>query len=194
MEQGEKEPTLSQLYTLARLLGVDASELSSNLPMSSQAIFDYPKFKELVAIIASKGAGNGSITKTKLSILSYLVDFSWYQSHGASMTGATYRLGLRGPVADDLLRAIDELYEGQALTLEPQGTAFLITAVSGETPTTLITPSELSLIEAVCGRWRTRNTEAINNFVKSQTFTRSIKPGDPIPYEAILQEPKDSVY
>lgn len=193
MEQGEKEPTLSQLYTLSRLLGVNAGELCINLPARSEAVADYGKFKDLVMACITYGADGGTTTKTKLAILSYLADFAWYNANGRAITGATYRCSSRGPSADDYFRAVDELYEEQAIALEPRGKAMLVRPVEQRAPKNL-NEKELSLIQEICQKWRPESTDSIVTFAMDQAPCKLAKPGDPIAYEAILNEPKETLY
>jgi transcriptional regulator with XRE-family HTH domain len=193
MEQGQREPTLSQLYTLARLLGVEINELGNNLP--SQALYqsNYAKLKELVFACASAGSENGSITKTKLSLLTYLTDFSRYKLEGRPITGALYRHTARGPVADDFFRAIDELYEGQSIAIEPTGVSLIIRPIERAQPT-LLSPDELLLVEKICTKWRKESTEAVMRFTSMQSPFKTSIPGEPIAYESILATPKDLLY
>lgn len=193
MEQGNKEPTITQLYTLARLLGVEPGELCANLPTLSASMTDYPKFKDMVATCAVAGAADGMITKTKLSTLAYLVDFSWYALNKRPMTGALYRCTARGAVADDYFRALDELYEAQAIALEPSGAGMMVRPIEQKFGK-LLTNKELTHVHTVCDKWRTESTEMIVNFSREQNPCKVAKSGDTIPYEAILNEPLDSLY
>ncbi len=193
IEQGAKEPTLTQLYTLSRLLGVDPGELCLNAPLAATRFTNYPKFKELIAALVLHGAQKGSLTKTKLALLAYLADFAWYQANSKAMTDATYRQSARGPVADDFLHALDDLYEGQNIRLEPSGTGMLVHAVE-QLPTTRLNEQELSLIHDIGSKWRTRSTTALLEFVNQQTHLKGIKLGETIPYETILGQPKDKLY
>jgi transcriptional regulator with XRE-family HTH domain len=194
MERGQKEPTLSQLYTLARLLGVDPGSLSPNLTISSTGSVDYQKFKELVATCLVHGAADdGQITKSKLAILAYLADFAWYSLHSRSLTGMAYRLSPRGPVADDYLRAIDELYEGQSIALEPQGTTMLIRCIE-QCPTQKLSEKEISLIHDICHKWRPRTTEEIITFALAQEPAKASKLGDILLYDSVLVSAQESLY
>lgn len=193
MEQGQREPTLSQLYTLSRLLGVEIGELGSNLPARTQHPFDYHKLKELVFTCASAGAENGAITKTKLSLLVYMADFSWYRLTGQAITGALYRHTTRGPVADDFFRALDELYEGQSIAIEPTGVSMVIRPIERSQPA-LLSPEELLLVQKVCAKWRKESTEAVMRFACLQAPYKASAPGEPIAYEAILATPENELY
>lgn len=193
IENGGKEPTLSQLYTLARLLGVSAGELCVNLPEADSNVADYQKFKDLLSACAQAGANNGVITKSKLSALTYLTDFGWYRKYLRPMTGESYRCAARGPVADDFFRALNELYEDQAISLEPKGTSLVIQIIE-QRPASLLKQSELELAERICEKWRGESTESIVNFTLSQPPCKSAKQGDLIAYEAALDIPEHEVF
>ncbi len=193
IEQGGKEPTISQLYTLARLLGLEIGELCLNAPDLQASITDYPKFKELIAALVTHGAHHGTITKTKLSVLAYLADFAWYYAHSAPMTGATYRASTRGPVADDFFRALDDLYEGQTIAIQPSGTGLLVHAVE-QLPTALLSEQELSVIHSIGAKWRTKSTSDILTFISQHVPYKSARPDNPIAYETILGQPQNLLY
>jgi putative transcriptional regulator len=193
IEQGGKEPTLSQLYTLARLLGAEVGELCFNLPSFTSVTVDYAKFKEVVASSITHGADGGIVSKTKLALLVYLADFAWYHGHSRPMTSALYRSTPKGPVADDYFRALDDLYEGQTIAITPKGAGMTIQAME-QLPTKLLNEQELSLIHKIGARWRKEGTAAIASFVAQQAPSKAVKQGDPIPYEVILAEPTGTLY
>ena len=193
IEQGSKEPTLTQLYTLARLLGVEPGELCLNLPSLGSRKTNYDKFKQLVSVCIARGTNDAAITKAKLSVLTYLCDFAWFNISSQPMTGENYRCTPRGPVADDFLRAVDELYEGQSIAVETGGATMLFRPL--ESPlTTLLNAKELALINEICTKWLPQATESAINFALRQAPCKAVKTGDPIPYEAILNEPKETLY
>jgi transcriptional regulator with XRE-family HTH domain len=193
IEQGSKEPTLTQLYTLSRLLGVDPGELCFNLPSLASGETDYDKFKQVVSVCIARSTNGAAVTKAKLSVLTYLCDFAWFNQNSKPMTGETYRCTARGPIADDFFRALDELYEGQAITIQPGGATMLFSPL--ESPaTSLLNAKELALINEICTKWLPSSTESAITFALRQSPCKSVKTGDPIPYEAILNEPKESLY
>jgi len=193
MEQGQREPTLSQLFTMARLLGVKIDDLGSDLPSQTQHRADFPKFRELVFACASAGAESGTITKTKLSLLAYLSDFSWYRAETRAISSALYRHTQRGPVADDFFRAIDELYEAQSIAIEPAGVSLIIRPIERAQPM-LLSQEELLHVQKICAKWRKESTEAVMRFVCMQSPFKTSAPGEPIAYESILATPKDLLY
>ncbi|HTH72732.1 MAG TPA: helix-turn-helix transcriptional regulator [Candidatus Pristimantibacillus sp.] len=193
MERGEREPTMTQLFTLARLLGVSTGELCSVVASYQPIKADYPKFKELVAACLGFGADQGLITKTKLGKLAYLADLAWYYDHKQPMTGVTYRATLKGPQADDYLRAVDELYDQEAISIESRGAALIIRLLEQQ-PAALLTEQELDLIHTICIKWKYETTEAINSFTRAQAPWELAKLDEPVAYEAILNMNKELLY
>lgn len=193
LEQGKREPTVGQLYKLASMLSVDLSEITTGIDAKTSFI-DYKKFKDLIMACIKFGAdGDGKITKTKLAKLVYFSDFAWYFHNGKSMTNAMYRRIPKGPVADDYFRAIDELYEEQAIAIEPKGQALMISAVE-TVNSKLISSEENSLIQKICNKWQGHSTDEIVEFTHGQSPWKNTTAGTMIPYELILSEPSDNLF
>lgn len=193
LEQGKREPTVGQLYKLAALLEVDMNDLTTGIDARASFI-KYKKFKDLILTCIRFGSdSDGKITKTKLAKLIYFSDFSWYFYTGQSMTDAMYRHIPKGPVADDYFRAIDELFERQAIAIEPKGSALMISAVE-EVDSSLLDKQEVELIKKICDKWRGRSTDEIVEFTHQQNPWRNSAPGTMIPYEMILTEPEANLY
>lgn len=193
LEQGKRDPTIGQLYKLASFLGVDINDITTGIDARTSFI-DYKKFKDLISACIRFGADpDGKITKTKLAKLVYFSDFTWYFHNGRSMTNAMYRSIPKGPVADDYFRAIDELYEKQAIVIEPKGHALMISAVETIESSSL-SPEEQSLVKKICEKWKGRSTEDIVEFTHNQNPWKSSASGTMIPYEAILTESENNLY
>lgn len=193
IESGDREPTLSQLYELADLLGVNIADitvgLSTDIPTA-----DYKKFKDLILSCIRLGADDdGKITKTKLAKLVYFSDFTWFYHKQRSMTNAAYRCIPRGPVADDYFRAIDELFEEQAISITPSGSALMISA-NENVKSKLLNDDELSLVEKICAKWNGHSTEEIVDFTHNQTPWKNSVLGAFIPYKMILSESATNLY
>lgn len=77
--------------------------------MAGGAEFNRGKFKELVLHLAAASAEDVGFGMVKLNKLLYRVDFEAYRRRGRSITGATYEKQEFGPVARELLIALDDL-------------------------------------------------------------------------------------
>lgn len=193
LEQGKREPTIGQLYKLSTLLGVDITDITTGL-QSKPSFINYKKFKDLITACIRLGADDdGKITKTKLAKLVYFSDFAWYYHNGKSMTNAMYRRIPKGPVADDYFRAIDELYEEQAIAIEPKGPALMISAVE-VVSSNLLSSDELSMVGNICEKWKGFSTDSIVEFTHNQNPWKNSAAGTMIPYEMILSEQESNLF
>lgn len=194
IEQGQREPTLGQLFKLASLLDVKITDITVGIQDNSIPAINYEKFKDLLMACIRFGAdSDGKITKTKLAKLIYFSDFTQYFFNHRSMTDALYRCIPRGPVADDYFRAVDELYEEQAIAIEPKGPALMISAVE-DVRSTSLSSSELELIEKIGKKWQGHSTDSIVEFTHQQSPWRNSIQGAFISYETILSESESNLY
>lgn len=64
-------------------------------------------------------ANNPTLGKTKLLKLLYFLDFGFFEKHGKSVTGDTYRKLNYGPVAEHSMRLLDEMELSGEVTRVP---------------------------------------------------------------------------
>lgn len=195
IEQGDKELTLSQLERLANLLRISLNDLQYEVYNISGDEEKSKKFRQIILQCLKFGAdSDGKITKTKLAKLAYLVDFTWFYKNLEPMSGLAYRRIAQGPVPDEYFRSIDELFEMGALTIEPKGTAFMISANESDAPRSELANGEVELIKNVATKWRGKPTAEIVEFTHNQLPWKLCRPGEIIPYELITQEDPGNVY
>lgn len=191
IEQGSKDITVKQLYTLASLLDVSVNDISD---MQDKEIVNYRKLKALIIACIKLGSDNdGRITKTKLAKLVYLADFNWFYETKRSMTGASYRCIARGPVADDYFRALDEMSEDEIIAIESKGSALMI-SIAENVDNNELTEQEDRLIFEICQKWRGKPTSEIVEFTHRQNPWKNSVMGNAIPYELILSESPSNLY
>lgn len=77
--------------------------------MAGRKEFNSGKFKEVVLYLARSSAADEGFGMVKLNKLLYRADFESFRLLGHSITGATYERQEYGPVARELLIALDEL-------------------------------------------------------------------------------------
>ena len=77
--------------------------------MAGRAEFNSGKFKELVLYLSQASGEDEGFGMVKLNKLLYRSDFEAFRLLGSSITGATYERQDYGPVARELLIALDEL-------------------------------------------------------------------------------------
>jgi len=190
MEQGKREPTLSEAERLGKILGITVEELSA------EAQPNYPKYLEMILCYMNMVSGDGKIPKTKLAKLLYLADFAWFYTELESMSGMAYRKIQHGPVADPYFRAIDELQEQGLVTVEHKGQAILISATQMTERKNLehISLKEISLMKKIYKKWESNNTNEIVRFTHEQLPYKVSFAGEIIPYALITQEDGKYVY
>lgn len=194
IEAGLKDLTLNQLYKLIEVLDIKPQDLMISLRDFKEKDLDYEKLQQVImACIQYGGGDDGKIPKTKLAKLVYLSDFNWFYQHKKSMTGAIYRAIQLGPVADDYFRAIDELFENQAITIEAKGNALLIGANESQKFDKL-SRFEQSVIKVICKKWLGVRTERIVAFTHRQLPWKNTDLGDFIDYKHILKEIPSNLY
>ncbi|MGV9001334.1 MAG: helix-turn-helix domain-containing protein [Candidatus Saccharimonadaceae bacterium] len=200
VETGQKDVTLGQADTLAKLFGVSVDDLRTKAEeiqsrVAAQETFD--KYKQIILNAMEAGADSldGKITKTKLAKLVYLSDFSWFYNHGDSMSGMAYRRLPRGPVPDAYFRAIDELIEDGVIKLEESGRAFMLSMTEkGKAPHSRLTVGQRNMIKDIGIAWKDKQTQEIVDFTHSQLPWQICRDSEEIPYGLILQEDRAKVY
>jgi transcriptional regulator with XRE-family HTH domain len=190
MEQGKREPTLSEAERLGKILGITVEELSV------EAQPNYPKYLEMIVCYLNLVSGDGKLPKTKLAKLLYLADFAWFYTELESMSGMAYRKIQYGPVADPYFRAIDELQTDGLISVQQKDDALLI---SGNTTARRnedkhLSIQEKSLITKIYKKWESKNTNEIVRFTHEQLPYKLSFVGEIIPYALITQEDGKYVY
>lgn len=81
---------------------------------------EYSEEKQKNAILYFlEHANNPTLGKTKLLKLLYFLDFGFFEKHGESVTGDTYKKLQFGPVADRSMRLLDEMEASEEVTRVP---------------------------------------------------------------------------
>ncbi len=198
IESGEKKPTIEQIEKISSILKTTSKEIlfpSLDTELNSKISMDNgEKYRQMCAACIKFGGSekDGKITKTKLAKLLYLVDFSWYRAHGASMSGLFYRALPRGPVAEEFFRITDEMFESGTIQIEPKGAALMFSVVE-DVAVGSLTTAELSHIRNIAEKWRSSDTQAIVDFTHAQMPWTLTEPGSVIPYELVLKIPGDQM-
>ena len=200
IEAGKRDITLGQAETLGAMLRVTVDELRGASDGASAILnpeSSMEKYKQIILNAVATGGDehDGKITKTKLAKLVYLADFTWYYNHLVPMSGMSYRRLPQGPVPDVYFRAIDELIESGALTLEERGRAFMLSmAEAGSAPSSQLSESEQKMVAEIGKAWQGKQTSEIVNFTHEQLPWQICREGEVIPYGLITQEDPEKVY
>lgn len=198
IENGKKEPTLSQAEVLAGVFRLNLEDLLDSVDGVSDVIDTasaFDKFKQVLLNALKYGADeDGRITKTKLVKLMYLADFIWFYENSRPLTGVKYRKMPRGPVPYEYFRALDELEEDGVILRESKGQATMLSLTENEAPTGKLTDDEIKMVKKVSEAWKGKPTIDIVNFTHEQLPWQICLDDEIIPYGLIFQEEPEKIY
>lgn len=139
MEAGDREPTLSEASTLAKVFDVSLEDLlAGRLERPAVTIKRLPaktrkpvtqdrisvpqekadKFKKVLLYILSKVGGKPNVGQTVLYKLLYFIDFDFYEKFETQLVGARYMKNTHGPTPVAFKKILDELeHEGKVETI-----------------------------------------------------------------------------
>ncbi len=198
IESGKRELTISQVNTLAAVFRISFNDIigiAEGEPAPGDSLEAAEKYKQLILNLLQYGAGaSQQVSKTKLALLAYLADLTWYYLRGVAMSGVAYRKLPRGPMADLFFRALDELEENGLLVRALKGRAVLFSLVEHEAPTSQLSESEQQLIQRLGQSWQDKSTADLVRFVQHQAPWQICREGEVMPYSLIKQERPERVY
>lgn len=185
IEAGKSKPNVEIIERLANILDVPVAEF-----------FDEPrnneKFTQMYFYIL-RHFKNG-IPKTKLAKLLYLADFSYFYDFLEPMSGVRYVRRTYGPVADIFFETTEDLFDNGKINIKPLDRALMISSITYEPATNLLSEEEKDRIDEICRLWADKDTQEIVNYTHSQKPWKSCLDGEYIPYSLITQENPDHVY
>ncbi|MEA3296113.1 MAG: DUF4065 domain-containing protein [Patescibacteria group bacterium] len=190
-EQGRTELNFSQIVKLSDIFGISLEEVEKGVMPNNE------KYKEMIlAYVRNGSSSDGKILKTKLAKMLYLADFAWFYNHLKSMSGMQYRRIRYGPVPDIYFRAIDELEDTGAISIDHKNEMLLISENESSQKRILkkISKEEMDLIGKIAKKWKNRKTNEIVHFTHNQLPYKICFPDEIIPYELITQEDPEYVY
>ncbi len=184
IESGERNPTINELETLCVVFKVNIKDMLglSEVVQSGDII----KYRQMCLLCIENGgdSSDGKITKTKLAKLLYLVDFSWFYHKGESVSAMQYHKLPLGPVAKPFFRMIDEMFDSGMITIESKGSALMI-SVNEHSTSDRLTYEEIQQIQAVCMKWKDKDSQSIVEFTHRQAPWAETDYDDLIPYSLI---------
>lgn len=189
VEKGDRDLSTEELGKLAELFGIDVADFFSEIP-------NIKKFQQMYfACLKFASNDHGSVPKTKLAKLLYLVDFTNFFKELEPMSGVKYRRLEYGPVPDIFFSITDDLLERGKINIEilDKG-AQMISLRTKEDDTSELTDSELTEIKEICTLWKDKPTQEIVNFTHEQKPWKMCRNGEYIPYSLITQEDPSHVY
>lgn len=166
-------------YAIVRLDVLDCVP-SAVVPETGMRAFDANRLRETVIYLARHVR---DLYRTKLNKVLFYLDFAAYRDQGEGFTGLRYARAEFGPVPDQYELIMAALVDGEALTFREQGEGQVVEATR-EADRAAFTPTEMSLLEAVCAFANTFGTaSALSRFSHAELGWRETEPGDFIGYE-----------
>ena len=195
IEKWFSELSLWGAVKLADLLGIGIDHLmGQDTKTTATAETNREKYKKIIKACIKYGSwSDGKITKTKLAKLCYLVDFAWFYTHLASLTGLEYRRIQQWPVPDAYFGTIEEMEQQESIVVEKRWTAYMIENIEENKDDGLDT-EELHLLKKICKKRQSADTSTIVDFTHHQLPWMLCKEKEIIPYEFITQEEPDNVF
>ena len=143
------------------------------------------KYKQVVLFILNGAANNPLLGKVKLFKLLYYVDFDHVENYDAPVTGDVYRKEMHGPfpsTGDAILSEMKD--EGlidywQEEVRDNQKYCFRAKRAPDES---LLTRSELKVLEQVVSKWANHTREEIENATHGEAPWVAVEMGEEIPY------------
>ena len=198
VEKGERDITLSELKKISEIFDIPVEiimdeEMSVADKVDSQKFSEraFKKFHNLILQCIKYGSGNdGKITKTKLAKLVYLCDFASYYKTLNPISGFEYRRLAQGPVA---IEFFDLIETDESICVEKKEKALMISLVE-QPDDTVMSRTELNLIQEICKKWKNASTQDIVDFTHKQIPWKVCKDREVIPYTLINNEAPENVY
>lgn len=211
MEQGKREPTLSQAEKLAVLLGITLPSLIAGNPVpisevtirkeeggartdTSPIRINMPqrnlkKFREMFLYILEKVGGKPNVGQTVLYKLFYFIDFDYYERFEDQLIGATYIRNHYGPTPNEFAKvAACMIKEGE---IEEVRSAYFKHEQKKYLPRrspdlSVFSVQEKEHIDEVLARLSDKSAAVLSDFSHTDTPWRIAKPGQVLEYEAVF--------
>jgi len=130
---------------------------------------------------------NVHLGRTKLMKLLYFVDFDHYETHGRSITGATYRKLPHGPYPDKVERLIGKMEKGglvrEVKTTHKGFTQHRLITLHGKFDPAKFTGAELQTLERVAADWADATAAQIEAATHREAPWAGTQDGKKIDYE-----------
>ena len=173
----------------ARCIGVDERELAgSNLNVVSTVATNYSEEKlQQTILYFLEHINNVHLGRTKLMKLLYFVDFDHYETHGKSITGATYRKLPHGPYPDKVEKLIEKMERnGLVREVKTNHKGFVqqrLITLNGKFDPAKFTGAELQTLARVAADWADSTAAQIEAATHREAPWAGTQDGKRIDYE-----------
>ncbi len=159
-----------------------------NLDAVSMAITNYSEEKlQQTILYFLEHINNVHLGRTKLMKLLYFVDFNHFETHGKSVTGATYRKLPHGPYPDKVEKVIEKMEKSglvREVKTNHKGYAqHRLITLNGKFDPAKFTGAELQTLERVAADWANATAAQIEAATHREAPWAGTQDGKKIDYE-----------
>jgi transcriptional regulator with XRE-family HTH domain len=215
IEKGGREPNLSELNLLAKLLHTPVSylvgeqkeiqlrekiQIAEESPAEVQTKkltekpFDYEKFKEVFLYVLEKVGAKSNVGETVLYKLLYFIDFDYFEKHWESITGMRYMKNHHGPTPIEFKKYIDQM-EREGLLTAIKNPYFKYTQkkyLPREKATVLhLSAEELQHIDGVLTRLSDKGARELSEYSHKDVPWMVHESGEEISYQTVFYRSDD---
>jgi transcriptional regulator with XRE-family HTH domain len=207
IERGERELTVSEARTLAKIFGVSLEDFLAESTSKHKVTIekasrkkesdlqirvtgkDLEKFKQVLLYILNKVGGRPNVGETVLHKLLYFVDFDYYEKYEQNLMGATYIKNHHGPTSVELGSIISEMQKnGDLEAVKSQYFKYQQKKYLPRKRPNLdvLSAREIEHIDDVLARLSDKNASEIENYSHEDIPWKSAQDGKPLSYESVF--------
>lgn len=216
LENGLREPTLSDLDKTAKTFGVSLSVLLeiSPSPLVPEITLEEPankvvptkerisvpreqvnKFKEVLLYLLERVGAKAHVGQTVIYKLLYFIDFDYYEKFEEQLIGAKYIKNHHGPTPVSYVKIIEEMKskneieEVKSKYFQYEQTKYLPRRNAN---LNLITAQEIKHIDEVLARLGDKNAADLSTYSHKDVPWISAKEGEALDYEAVFYRTQET--
>ena len=206
MENGQREPTLSEAERLAEEFNMALADLQARKAPRRVAPAEKPvrrretpwmrapkrnieKFRQVLLYVLTQVAGKPNVGETVLHKLLYFIDFDYYEKFDESLTGVTYIRNHHGPTAVDLREILQQMLKnGDVKTVKIQyyGCPQKKHLALALPDLSALSAREIKHIDEVLSHLANKNAKEIEAYSHGDLPWQAAEPGQAIDYEAVF--------
>lgn len=215
IEKGERELTISEAERLARVYGIDLSDLLANREEARRVTIvkrkksakksdddmemriqekDLEKFKQVFLYIISKVGARPNVGETVLYKLLYFIDFDYYEKYERNIMGVTYIKNHFGPTPVEFKTVVDEMEKNGELErvttkhFQFEQKKYLPLIVPD---INILSAQEIKHIDEVLARLGSKSAKELSEYSHTDTPWMIHGDGEKIQYESVFYRDDD---
>ena len=209
IEKGEKELTITQAKTLAKIFDISLENLLEGKAPNHKVMIEHnknnqsktaelqirvnrknlEKFKQVLLYVLGKVGGKPNVGETVLHKLLYFIDFDYYEKFEENLMGATYIKNHHGPTSIELGAILTDMQKKDEL--EAVKSPYFTYEQKKYLPRirpdlSKLSAREVEHIDDVLARLSDKNAKEIENYSHEDIPWKSGQNGKPLSYESVF--------